>query len=139
MCIVNMICNIVMAICAILGIIKFYFNLQIKKTIKINMKGLTTKEAIWNIFDYKKKLDNLLEKKIETLNKLRVDDVELFFTRNEDAKVFEEFTEGNTTLNVDAKNYFEFYNKLTKKGQKEMDKISILLENHTYEEFLKMI
>ena len=62
-----MICNIVMAICAILGIIKFYFNLQIKKTIKINMKGLTTKEAIWNIFDYKEKLDNLLEKKLKLL------------------------------------------------------------------------
>ena len=129
--------NAVMAACMLVGLFKFVF--KVKFTFKIpKFKELPVHKCIFEINKKRKELDNLSNKVLNSLEKLKYDDADLYFIKSEDVKIFKELSgslghleiKGDTPETRET-NYFNFYNNLTKRGREELENLEIKIFNNT--------
>lgn len=117
--IINLICNIVLAICALLGLFKYVGIIEWTPQIKIPNRNCIFKK-VWY-------LNNALqeEKKIiiDVLTTFKpITDASEIFSRESDEKLFlNMFGNGNPKISADLNELFSFYNKLSIKGKKEFE------------------
>lgn len=77
-------------------------------------------------------LNELSEKVLNSLENLKYDNADLYFAKDTDTKIFKDLSGSKGYLEIKGatmeereQKYFNFYNALTKRGQKELEEIKI--------------
>lgn len=133
----NAVCNGIMALCAIAALFKFIFKAELVFKIP-KFKKLPVYKCIWEINKKREELGSLSNEVLNSLEKLKYDDADLYFTKSEDVKIFRELSGSSGHLKIKGDtpearetNYFNFYNSLTKRGREELKDLEIKIFNNT--------